>query len=102
MQNQQFSEVNKLTQRRPVGLVYLTKLAVLLNAGNIMCHYTSLLHKNHSTDCQMILSINLEQLVHWREQLVPQDTKRFLGPVTKSPSLDTSTIFIRIDLRYVS
>jgi len=87
MQNQQFSEVNKITQRRPVGLVYLTKLAVLLNAANIMCNYTSLLHQNHNTDCQMTLSINPEQLVHWREQLVLQDTKTVFRPchqVTKS------------------
>jgi len=75
MQNQQFNEVNKITQRRPVGLVYLMKLAVMLIAGNIMCNYTSLLHRNHNTDCQMILSINPEQLVHWREHLVLQDTK---------------------------
>jgi len=40
-------------------------------------------YQNHSTDCQMILSINPEQLVHWGEQLVLQDTKRgLLGPAT--------------------
>jgi len=50
-----------------------------------MCNYTSLLHQNHNADCQMILSINPEQLVHWHEQLILQDTKTvFLGPVTKS------------------